>query len=107
MKNPFRRGDRALHKSNQLDSRPVAKVEGNKIYLQINTLVTDPVPASNYIRVATPSYRVISDGHSNHNLPIGTEVKFLGHDYDNDVDLFTQGGVGDEVAIDPRDLEQM
>lgn len=51
MTNPFQPGDRALHKSGSLDSRPVEAVEGSMIRLRIGTLVTDPVPAANYIRV--------------------------------------------------------
>lgn len=40
----------ALHKSGDLDSRPVAEVseDGTQIKLRIHTLVTDWMPASNY-----------------------------------------------------------
>lgn len=50
-KNLFQPGDRALHKSGTLDSRPVESVEGNMIRLRIGTIVSDPVPASNYTRI--------------------------------------------------------
>ena len=46
---------------------------------------------------------VKSDDYSDHGLPIGAEVELL--ESKDDVDLYTMGGVGDEVAIDPRDLE--
>jgi hypothetical protein len=50
--------------------------------------------------------RVISDNYSNHNLLPGAIVEhFASHD--DGVDLYTQGGDGDEVAIDPRDLEDL
>lgn len=48
---------------------------------------------------------VKSDDFSNHNLPIGARVEFLRWRDDDDVCLYTQGGDGDEVAIDRRDLE--
>lgn len=49
--------------------------------------------------------RVVSDAYSNHGLPVGAVVThFVSHD---DVDLYTQGGVGDERAIDPRDLDDL
>lgn len=51
--NPFQPGDWALHVSNTLDSRPVASVEGDMIRLRIGSIVTDPVPASNYHRIPT------------------------------------------------------
>jgi len=43
-------GDRALHVGNHLDSRPVAEVSDDhtQIRLQIGTLITDWLPASNY-----------------------------------------------------------
>ena len=47
----FQPGDRALHKNNQLDSREVVEVIGTKITLRIGTVVTDPVPMSNYWRI--------------------------------------------------------
>lgn len=50
-RNPFQPGDLADHKSGQLDPRPVESVEGEFIRLRIGTLVTDPVPASNYRRI--------------------------------------------------------
>lgn len=46
--------------------------------------------------------RIIGDNYSNHNLPIGANVQLL--EARDDVDLYTMGGEGDEVAIDPRDL---
>ena len=49
-------------------------------------------------------YEVISDRHSNHNLPIGAQVAWLEHK--DGVDHYTQGGDGDEVAIDPQDLSE-
>jgi hypothetical protein len=52
----------------------------------------------------TRRYRVVSDDHSNHGLPIGAHVEHLRYDAEDDVDLYTMGGEGDEVAIDPRDL---
>ena len=52
------------------------------------------------------AFKVISDEYSNHNLPIGARVTFLGYG-DDYADLYTQGGDGDEVAIDPRDLEAL
>lgn len=44
-------GDRALHVGNHLDSRPVAEVSDDRtqIRLQIGTLITDWLPASNYV----------------------------------------------------------
>lgn len=48
----FKVGDLALHKNNQLDSRLVAAVEGKNIRLQIGTIITDPVPASNYLNLS-------------------------------------------------------
>lgn len=50
-------------------------------------------------------FRVISDNHSNHNLPIGATVMWFG--FVDGVDHYTQGGDGDEVAIDPRDLKEI
>ena len=49
--NPFKPGDLALHKNNQLDARPVEVVEGDQIRLRIGSIVTDFIPASNYIRI--------------------------------------------------------
>lgn len=49
-------------------------------------------------------YEVVSDNHSNHNLHIGATVEFL--ERRDEVDLYTQGGEGDEVAIDRRDLKK-
>jgi hypothetical protein len=46
-------------------------------------------------------YVVTGDDHSGHGLPVGTEVTHLTTET---VEWFTQGGDGDEVAIDPRDL---
>lgn len=51
MTNEFQPGDRALHKNNQLDPRPVEAVEGDTIRLRIGSIVTDPVPAENYHRI--------------------------------------------------------
>ncbi|MDP9820421.1 hypothetical protein [Nocardioides massiliensis] len=51
MPNDFQPGDMALHVNNQLDARPVESVEGEFIRLRIGSLVTDPVPASNYHRI--------------------------------------------------------
>lgn len=56
-RNPFKVGDLALHKSNDLDARPVEAVEGSKIRLRIGTLVTPPVPASNYVRIPARAER--------------------------------------------------
>jgi hypothetical protein len=52
----FEVGDLAEHKFRNLDARPVHSVEGTRIRLYIGgtgpkTVVTDPVPASNYRRV--------------------------------------------------------
>lgn len=99
----FQVGDYADHKYADLDPRPVVAVEGTKIRLQIGTVITDPVPMSNYRRIPARTFTVRSDDHSNHNLPIGATVTF--HRYYDGVNLYTQGGGGDEVAIDPRDLE--
>lgn len=46
---------------------------------------------------------VVSDNYSNHNLPVGAKVTLWDVD-DDGVFWYTQGGDGDEVAIDPRDL---
>lgn len=54
-KNMFKPGDRALHKSNQLDSREVHSVEGGKIRLLIGDTVTEPVPAAHYWRIPHPA----------------------------------------------------
>lgn len=51
MPNPFQPGDLALHVNNQLDARPVETVEGDSICLRIGTVVTPPLPASNYHRI--------------------------------------------------------
>ena len=53
------------------------------------------------------SFRVVSDDHSNHNLPIGATVQYLGTKVDDSVDVYTQGVDDDDVAIDPRDLEPL
>lgn len=52
MKRQWMPGDRALHRSNSLDARPVEAVEGKMLRLRIGTMVTDPVPASNYWNVS-------------------------------------------------------
>lgn len=53
-------------------------------------------------------YRVKSDDFSNHGLPIGAVVeKCAGPDWSNTHYWFTQGGDGDETAIDDRDLEKI
>lgn len=50
--------------------------------------------------------KVMSDNHSNHNLPIGAVVEPCEPPaWASGTDWYTQGGDGDEVAIDPRDLE--
>ena len=49
-------------------------------------------------------FEVVSD-NSNHNLPIGATVHWLV--YEDGVDKYTQGGDGDEVSIDPRDLREV
>ena len=54
--------------------------------------------------------RVRSDNHSGHGLPIGAEVEMLEETPEwakgeFPLDWYTQGGDGDEVAIDERDLE--
>lgn len=49
--NPFQPGDLADHLSGRLDPRPVESVEGAFIRLRIGSVVTDPVPASNYRRI--------------------------------------------------------
>ena len=49
--NPFKPGDRALHKSNQLDSREVAEVSGAMIRLVIGSVPDCWVPAANYDKV--------------------------------------------------------
>lgn len=53
MSNPFQPGDWALHKSNQLDAREVASVDGDTIQLRIGDRLTPPVRAANYDRVRT------------------------------------------------------
>ena len=58
------------------------------------------------------TYRIISDNHSNHGLPIGAKVVQLdtsdAPDWSDDgVEWYTQGGEGDEVAIDSQDLETL
>lgn len=53
MSNPFKPGDLADHKFRDLAPRPVESVEGDMIRLRIGTLVTDPVPAANYDRIAS------------------------------------------------------
>lgn len=46
-------GDRAAHKYQDLDSRPVVSVSENRrwITLRIGSIVTPPVPSSNYRRI--------------------------------------------------------
>ena len=51
MANPFKPGDRALHRSGRLDSRVVVDVDGGTIRLRIGNLVSDPVQAANYHRI--------------------------------------------------------
>lgn len=46
--------------------------------------------------------RVIGDNYSGHGLDAGAQVEFLRRA--DGVDWYTQGGEGDERAIDPRDL---
>lgn len=41
-------GDLALHRSNQLDEREVARVEGDQIWLNIGGATFGPFPESNY-----------------------------------------------------------
>ena len=41
-------GDHALHKSNQLDSRPVARVEGRLVWILIGDTEAGPYPRENY-----------------------------------------------------------
>lgn len=41
-------GDMADHKFRDLDPRPVAKVEGDQVWLQIGESIAGPVPVSNY-----------------------------------------------------------
>ncbi|HEY8881961.1 MAG TPA: hypothetical protein VIM47_01025 [Dermatophilaceae bacterium] len=41
-------GDQALHKSNQLDSRPVARVEGRLVWILIGDTEAGPYPRENY-----------------------------------------------------------
>lgn len=51
------------------------------------------------------NYEVISDDYSDHNLPIGAVVtKVEAPEWADGGDWYSQGGDGDEVAIDPRDL---
>lgn len=50
----FNVGDRALHKSNTLDSRPVAEVKGSQIRLEIGDVPDCWVPARNYWRIPAP-----------------------------------------------------
>lgn len=53
-----------------------------------------------------PEFRVVSDNHSNHNLPTGAVVRRCeAPDWSDSADWYTQGADGDEVSIDPRDLE--
>lgn len=51
---------------------------------------------------------VVSDDFSNHNLPVGAAVTPCPPPswaaFGDNGNWYTQGGVGDEVAIDPRDL---
>ena len=60
--NPFEVGDLALHINNQLDARPVEAVEGDKIRLRIGSLVTEPIPASNYHRIPAKPFRRAGGG---------------------------------------------
>lgn len=48
----FQPGDLADHKSGSLDPRPVESVDGDFICLRIGSVVTEPLPASNYRRIA-------------------------------------------------------
>lgn len=50
-KNPFKPGDMAVHKSNTLDARPVESVDGDNIILRIGTVLTPPLPHTNYRRI--------------------------------------------------------
>ena len=54
-------------------------------------------------------YRVISDNYSGHGLPVGAVVsKTTAPVWSAFPDeWYTLGGDGDEVAIDPRDLEEV
>jgi hypothetical protein len=52
--NPFEIGDRALHRNNQLDSRPVIGVLGDEIAIQIGTLGAW-VTAEDYERISNPN----------------------------------------------------
>lgn len=56
----WRVGDRALHVGNHLDSRPVAEIldGGRRLRLQIGDVVTDPVPAANYLRIPANTEQV-------------------------------------------------
>lgn len=53
-------------------------------------------------------FRVVSDKHSGHGLPVGAVVTPTdAPEWDaGSNDWYTQGGDGDEVAIDPRDIEE-
>lgn len=57
MTNRFQVGDMADHKSGPLDPRPVEAVDGRFIRLRIGSVVTDPVPASNYRRIPRPTQK--------------------------------------------------
>lgn len=52
-------------------------------------------------------FHVVSDNYSNHNLPVGARVEAATPpDWsDNPHGWYTQGGDGDEVSIDSRDLK--
>lgn len=55
-------------------------------------------------------YEVIGDNYSNHNLPIGAVVELVPAEQLEDWQdghWYSMGIVGDEVAIDPRDLRQV
>jgi hypothetical protein len=43
-----RPGDSALHRSNQLDARPVARVEGPLVWIFIGDTEAGPYPKKNY-----------------------------------------------------------
>lgn len=49
-------------------------------------------------------YIVTGDDYSNHNLPVGARVvQVEAPEWSEGAEWFSQGGDGDEVAIDPRD----
>ena len=58
----------------------------------------------------SPSFQIVSDNHSDHNLPIGaivTPVETPKWAKGTDATWYTLGGDEDEVAIDPRDLREL